>query len=124
MISKTLRLKENEVKKVLSKWKPFFSYSIVVNYLKNKLNYSRYAIVISWKSVKNAVHRNYFRRRFYNDIAQNIGKINWYDLIFVVKTKSKLDMNIPEDINSFHTDINFLIKKVNLINNPIQNEKH
>mgnify|MGYP005995417273 FL=1 len=46
MITKQFRLKEREVKKVLQRGKPFFSYGIVLNYTKNKLGYNRFAIVI------------------------------------------------------------------------------
>jgi hypothetical protein len=42
MIKKIYRLKEREVKKVLSKRKPFFSYGIVLNIFKNKLDYNRF----------------------------------------------------------------------------------
>lgn len=37
MIAKKYRLQEREVKKVLHKGKPFFSYSIVFNVIPNKL---------------------------------------------------------------------------------------
>jgi len=46
MISKQFRLTERQVKKVLSRAKPFFSYGVVLNSSFNKLDYNRYAIVI------------------------------------------------------------------------------
>jgi hypothetical protein len=46
VISKKNRLTEREVKKVLGKSKPFFSYGIVLNYIPNKLTHNRFAIVI------------------------------------------------------------------------------
>jgi RNase P protein component len=52
MIKKIYRLKERELKKVLKYSKPFFSYGIVLNVNKNKLNYNRFAIVLGSKSVK------------------------------------------------------------------------
>ena len=52
MIKKKFRLKEKDVKRVLQKWEPFFSYNIVLNKQKNKLLYNRFSIVISAKSVK------------------------------------------------------------------------
>ena len=88
VISKKLRLKEREVKKVLQRGKPFFSYGIVLNYTKNKLEHNRFAIVIWWKSVITNASRTYYRRRFYDLAAkfidQNVSSIG-YDLVFVVK---------------------------------------
>ena len=72
MISKDYRLKENEVKKVLKYWKPFFSYWMVLNYNKNNLNHNRFAIIISWKNIDSSVKRNFFRRRFYDMVGKNI----------------------------------------------------
>gem|GEM_PF-6120195 len=46
MISKQFRLSERQVKKVLAKSKPFFSYGLVLNKTPNKLDHNRYAIVI------------------------------------------------------------------------------
>lgn len=115
MISKKNRLKEREVKKVLKKAKPFFSYWIVLNYMKNNLTKNRFAIVIWWKSVKTNVARNYFRRLFYdlvrlnNKIDDNI--ISWTDFVFVVKKQTKLDMKDKKNIDSFKTDIKFLLNK-------------
>jgi hypothetical protein len=46
MIKKIYRLKDREVKKVLGKTKPFFSYGIVLNMKLNKKDFNRFAIVI------------------------------------------------------------------------------
>ncbi len=114
MISKKYRLHEREVKKVLQKWKPFFSYSIVLNYMKNKVWYSRFAIVIWAKSVTHNVTRNFFRRRFY-DLAwekRESKQTENYDYVFVVKKKTKLDKNNEKCVKDFLTDITFLAKKI------------
>ncbi len=123
MISKIYRLKEKDVKKVLKLWKPFFSYCIVLNYIKNNFWYNRYAIIISWKSVSWSVERNFFRRRFYKliidfqKISNNTWKSTnqkiWYDLVFLIKKQTKLEKNNFESIKSFDNNINFLIKNIN-----------
>ena len=119
MISKKYRLKEREVKKVLKKWKPFFSYGIVLNYVKNKVVCNRFAIVIWAKSVLNNVQRNFFRRRFYDEIAKSAlfsfenNEKQGYDFIFVVKKQTKLDKNNTEVLKKFKSDIKFLIDKIN-----------
>ena len=115
MISKQNRLKEKEVKKVLQRWKPFFSYGIVLNYTKNRLDHNRFGIVIWWKSVINNIHRSYFRRRFY-DLASQVIETNnnqqSYDLVFVVKKQTKLDKNSQESYTWFIKDIKFLLGKI------------
>ena len=70
MIAKKYRLKEREVKKVLRKGKPFFSYTIVCNRLKTPSPGSRFAIVLGKKSIPNNVIRNMYRRIFYRETAK------------------------------------------------------
>ncbi len=115
MITKGFRLKEREVKKVLQRGKPFFSYGIVLNYTKNKLWYNRFAIVIWSKSVITNVSRTFFRRRFYDYASECIKQYNdeqWYDLVFVVKKQTKLLKNNDESMKSYKKDINFLYTKI------------
>ena len=108
MIAKKYRLKEREVKKVLQKGKPFFSYSIVFNRIPNRLRYSRFGIVISGKSVPNAIVRNIYRRIFYETcrpyIERNIG-----DIVCVVKTKTKLTKD-SKAIRDIHSEILYLFE--------------
>ncbi len=122
MIKKQFRQKEREVKKVLSKWKPFFSYGIVLNYLPNKLKHNRFAIVIWAKSVKNNVQRVFFRRKFYDFsilyIHKEKNKWNsnkdkqFYDFVFVIKKQNKLNKKDLKNVETFKKDLNFLFKKV------------
>lgn len=120
MIKKEYRLTERQVKKVLWKWKPFFSYNIVLNYLRNNEDYNRFSIVIWAKSVHTNVERNFFRRKFYalvenyiflEDVS-NEKKNTGFDMVFVVKKKTKLDKKNESLIKDFRNDINFLFNKV------------
>lgn len=111
MIAKKHRLKEKEVKRVLAKWKPFFSYNIVLNSMKNHLWYNRFAIVIWAKSVKNNVERNYFRRYFYDMVNNKCEKNGSADYVFVIKKKSKFDKKERKSIISFENDLKFLVHK-------------
>ncbi len=114
MIKKIFRLKEKQVKKVLAKWKPFFSYWIVLNYIPNKLNYNRFSIVIWSKSVKNNIERNFFRRKFYDFSLPYIYKAKknkFYDLVFVIKKQNKLDKKDTEKLKKFFIALEFLVKK-------------
>ncbi len=114
MIPKKNRLKEKELKKVLQKWKPFFSYDIVLNYLKNNQNINKFAIIIWSKSVTNNITRNYFRRKFYDLTKDNLipkNQQNGCSFVFVVKKKTKLDKNNKKTIISFEKNLDFLMKK-------------
>lgn len=115
MISKEFRLKQREVKKVLQRGKPFFSYGIVLNYTKNKQTNNRFAIVIWWKSVITNVQRTYFRRSFYDLVykyTKNYNASEYFDFIFVVKKQTKLNARDKQCVASFQKDINFLLWKI------------
>ena len=133
MIAKQYRLTEREVKKVLQKGKPFFSYGIVVNLMRNTVWYNRFAVVIGGKSVNTNVTRVCFRRRFYDTVKESWlfnaspstpshvlhskkgaerGNTLSYDYVFVVKKKLQLDRKKINTIELFDKDLNFLIKKV------------
>lgn len=109
MIAKKYRLKEREVKKVLHKGKPFFSYTIVFNVFPNKLEYSRFAIVIGRKSAVNNVVRNNYRRVFY-DICAKYKDIPNKDIVCVVKSKKKLQKE-PDAVKAIASEINYLFEK-------------
>lgn len=109
MISKRYRLKEREVKKVLHKGKPFFSYSVVFNVIPNRLWYSRFAIVIGWKSVPTNVIRNTYRRLYY-DICAKYMTTNFWDVVCVVKKKTKLGKEDAE-LQKIQWEINYLFEK-------------
>ena len=110
MISKKYRLKESEVKKVLHKWKPFFSSKIVLNSLVNEYTYNRFSIVIGGKSTEGSVVRNYFRRQFFSTVTESIQvsfKESFYDFVFVVKWTTTL-----EKAGTISSEILFLLNKL------------
>ena len=116
MIAKKFRLTEKEVKKVLTRWKPFFAYGVVLNQVPNRAWCNRFGIVIGAKSVNTNVTRVCFRRRFYDAIK--VSKLfqeealKGVDFVFVVKKQTKLDRKDEQAIKSFEKDLNFLINKV------------
>lgn len=109
MLAKKYRLSEREVKKVLQKGKPFFSYTIVFNVIPNKLDYNRYAIVIGSKSVPNNVIRNMYRRAFY-DISKKFQNNYSGDIVCVVKSKTKL-LKSEESMKKFSGEIHYIYQK-------------
>jgi ribonuclease P protein component len=66
MIAKKYRLTENEVRKVISRRKPFFSYLFIANTFNNKHGYARVGIILSSKVARGSVNRNFWRRKFYD----------------------------------------------------------
>lgn len=66
MIAKQYRLKESQIGKVLRYKKPFFSNILVANVAQNRLEYPRFALILSGKVVKTSVDRNYYRRLLYD----------------------------------------------------------
>ncbi len=109
MLAKKYRLKEREVKKVLQKGKPFFSYTIVFNVFPSRLEHSRFAIVIAKKSVPNNVVRNTYRREFY-DACQVYKNIPARDVVCVIKSKYKLQKSSSE-IAKIASEIHYLFEK-------------
>lgn len=117
MIKKIYRLKEREVKKVLARAKPFFSYAIVLNVKENKKWYNRFAIIIWAKSVSNNISRNFFRRKFYDFVvnsslfSNSLNQWKNYDFVFLVKKQTKLDKKDKNTILEFKKNLSFLEKK-------------
>lgn len=109
MIQKKYRLKEREVKKVLAKGKPFFSYTLVFNVLPSKLPYGKFAIVIGGKSVPNSVIRNVYRRKFY-DISKKYLNSNFGNIVCVVKKKTKL-LKDEKNLLAFEKELLYLFDK-------------
>jgi ribonuclease P protein component len=111
MISKEYRLTERELKKVLSKRKPFFSYVFVANTMENKSTHGRCGILLSSKCTKGSVNRNFWRRKFYDLSLPRIEKIP-LDVVIVPKKGTTLDYKNPEHITEFEKNILFLYRKI------------
>ena len=112
MLSKKYRLTEKDVKKVLRKWKPFFSHEIVLNIMKNNYNYNRFAIIIWSKSVDTNVDRNYFRRKFYDFVWEKVFYKWWNDLVFVVKKTYVLTKKNNFSLETLIKNLSYLLNKI------------
>ncbi|MFZ2255793.1 MAG: ribonuclease P protein component [Patescibacteria group bacterium] len=84
MIAKEYRLTERELRKVLSKRKPFFSYMFIANILENKVEHGRIGILLSSKVARGSVNRNFWRRRFYDISLEYLGNLP-LDIVLVPK---------------------------------------
>ena len=110
MIAKKYRLGEMDIRKVLSRKKPFFSYSFIANTRKNPTGISRFAILLSGKVTPGSVNRNTFRRIFYDTACEN--RFDGYDVVIVPKKGMKLDHKNPEHRQDFVKNIRFLLKNI------------
>lgn len=111
MISKEYRLTERELKKVLSRKKPFFSYVFVANVMENKWKHGRCGILLSAKCTKGSVNRNFWRRKFYDMSLVKIENIP-LDIVIVPKKWTILDYKNLEHSIEFEKNILFLYKKI------------
>lgn len=111
MISKEYRLSENEVRKVLNKKKPFFSYVWIANTFTNKGTHGRCGILLSSKCTKWSVNRNFWRRRFYDLSLPSLTSLP-VDVVLVAKKWTILDYRNPLHLVEFEKNIQFLYKKI------------
>lgn len=111
MIAKEYRLTEREVRKVLSRKKPFFSYMFIANVLENKLEHGRCGILLSGKVTKGSVNRNFWRRRFYDLFLPTLGKLHT-DIVLVPKKGTVLDYKNELQVAEFEKNVTFLSKTI------------
>ncbi len=111
MISKEYRLTENELRKVLSRKKPFFSYVFVANVMENKSQHGRCGILLSSKCTRWSVNRNFWRRKFYDMSLSRINAIS-LDIVIVPKKWTILDYKNKDHIVEFEKNISFLYRKI------------
>ena len=116
MISKTHRLTERDIGKVLRKKKPFFSYHLVANtapqHPKESLDHPRFAIILSGKVTKGSVVRNFFRRRFYESARPYLEKNNALDIVVVAKKGTILHPRDSAGVEAFDRDLAQLWDKI------------
>ncbi len=111
MISKEYRLTERQIRKVLVRKKPFFSYVFVANIVENKLQHGRCGILLSSKCSKWSVNRNFWRRKFYDVSLPALSQIP-FDVVFVPKKWTILNYKNSEHIAEFEKNIQFLYRKI------------
>lgn len=111
MIAKEYRLTEREVRKVLSRRKPFFSYMFVANTLESKLEHGRVGILLSSKVARGSVNRNFWRRQFY-DISLPYVLDTALDIVLVPKKGTILDHKNETHLAEFKKNIQFLYKNI------------
>ena len=111
MLSIKYRLKkQRDIKDLFLQKKAVFGRYFIVNYKENKLNYPRFAFILSKKNIKKAVDRNYFKRVLRHIVYQNLDKITaGVDVAIVVKPSV-----IQAEFCQLEEEIEQLFKKIRL----------
>jgi len=91
MLSKINRLtKELDIKNVFSNKKSLFGNSIIVNFIQTNNTEPRFAFVVSSKTFKKAVDRNYYKRILRSIVRECLPNISKnFDFVIVIKNKIK-----------------------------------
>jgi len=112
MLPRENRLKkEEDFKKVFKKGRGFTNNLFVLKIVKNNLDISRFAFVISKKISKKATVRNRIKRRLDNVIRADLPKIKkGWDGIIIVLPGAEI-----KDFKEIEEDINQLLEKARLI---------
>jgi len=112
MLPRENRLKkEEDFKKVFKKGRGFTNNLFVLKIVKNNLDISRFAFVISKKISKKATIRNRIKRRLDNVIRADLPKIKkGWDGIIIVLPGAEI-----KDFKEIEEDINQLLEKARLI---------
>lgn len=110
MIAKKYRLPEREWRKVFKQKKPFFLYPFSAKVIKNQLGYARIGIVLSAKTTRGSVNRNFFRRRFYDSACDFLSFP--YDVVVIPKRGTTFSHKNPDDIQSFDACIQKLFSTI------------
>jgi ribonuclease P protein component len=111
MISKSFRLTEQQIRKVLSNKKPFFSYIFIANTRPNTRKHWRIGILLSWKQARWSVNRNTIRRKIYDLSKIYLDHIN-HDIVLVPKKGMIFDSKNEKSIEEMEKNIIFLLKKI------------
>lgn len=111
MIAKQYRLKESQIGKVLRYKKPFFSNILIANVSQNRLEYPRFALILSGKVTKTSVDRNFYRRLSYDICREYFSKISG-DIVLVAKKGTILSRKDPQMVLKFRQELHLLLHKI------------
>ncbi len=124
MIAKKNRLTEYQLRKVLARKKPFFSYMFIANILQNKEKIGRAGILLSGKCTKWSVNRNFWRRKFYDLSLPYLEQWDC-DIVFVPKKWIALNYKDSLQFAEFEKNITFLYKTIQKTQcSPLKNNKN
>lgn len=100
--------KQRDINKVFLSKRAVFGKYVIINFALNELSYPRFAFVISKKTAKKAVDRNYFKRVLRHIVQKNIEDIQkGFDFVVVIKKEiQKTNFAVIEQ------DVLDLIKKI------------
>ena len=80
--------------------------------MQNNMCNNRYAIILSAKNTPWSVHRNFFRRTFYDVVNNTNSWYTSYDIVFSPRKGKFFDKTIETHTIEFVREIEFLLKKI------------
>lgn len=116
MLAKSYRLtKTKDFDKVMKGGKAVYAPILMLKFIKNELNYSRFGVIVSNKISKKAVKRNLVRRRIREIIRLIFKQIKpGYDFVIIASPKIIIDDKVIKYSKIEQVILN-LLKKVKLI---------
>ncbi|MFA5230141.1 MAG: ribonuclease P protein component [Candidatus Paceibacterota bacterium] len=110
MLARQYRLaKEKDIRTVYKNKAALFGRSVIVNFGRNNLTNSRFAFVVSAKTLSKAVDRNYYKRILRDIIYKLLDVIPTnLDIVIVIK-KGITQMNFQE----IDQELSTIVKKLN-----------
>lgn len=112
MLNKSQRISKNQISWIHKKGKRFANEYFNVKFLLNKLEHSRYSIVVSKKNVNKAVDRNFLRRQLYEVIRQMPQNDNCLDYIIMIKP-AVLELDFTQKKSAIEQTIKQISSKLN-----------
>lgn len=100
--------KQKDINNVFSGKRAVFGKYVIINFIQNGLTCSRFTFVVSKKTAKRAVDRNYFKRILRHIVQKNISDIQ-KGLDFVVVIKKEIQ---KAEFVSVEKEVLDLIKKI------------
>ncbi len=113
MLSREYKLKrDNDFKKVFNEGKYYRDNFIGIKYLKNDLEFSRFAFIVGLKISKKAVVRNRVKRRLEEIVRLSLDQIKkGFDIVVMVESQI-----IKEDYQKIESELVNVLEKNKLIN--------
>ncbi len=110
MLARKYRLsKTRDIQSVYKTKTTLFGQGVILNFKANQLTNSRFAFVVSNKTLSQAVKRNYYKRVLRDIVYQLLNTIpNNLDIVIVIK-KDIVTMNFAE----IQQELSMLVKKLN-----------
>jgi len=113
MLPKANRLhQDKDIKRLAQTGKTFFLPQLIIKYLNNQGDYTRFAFVVSTKVDKRAVVRNKLTRQLRELSKEFLPRIQTGTSVLIIAKKQALDL----DFDSLRKQLDFAFSKIRIYN--------